>query len=334
MSAEVLEKYKQKIPKDDNEHYISRKRYETMLVGCLPFEDQELYFKTLSSKSAMILTGKKGCGKRTLEEAFLEEYGEMFPALLRFPFCQLAEEGEETLEAELKDFFSALANKEAEDDEAAYMVSLGEINAVDTMPKVCSMLAHGLENTIKNGKNICIITAVYDGEVRNLPKSIRKSVLVCRVDPPSLEERLHFFESSLNSLLGFVNDVTGIDFMAEYTEGFTFDDLNDLIRNLHAFLKAKFVTDVAETSGGEIGEVEMADIGIDKVNLEKDDFIYLADNYKVEKPQPAGAFDMSALTEVLSNLTLNLASGAEEKKPEENSPFALLDDDDDPDNIF
>ena len=52
------------------------------------------------------------------------------------------------------------------------------------------------------------------------------------------------------------------------------------------------------------------------------------------RPQPAGAFDMSALTEVLSTLTLNLASGAEEKKPEENSPFALLDDDDDPDNIF
>ena len=48
MSSEILEKYKSEIPSISKEKLIGRKRYETMLVGCLPFGDQELYFNNLS----------------------------------------------------------------------------------------------------------------------------------------------------------------------------------------------------------------------------------------------------------------------------------------------
>lgn len=336
MSAEILEKYKKDVPTAVTENYIERHRYETMLVGCLPFEDQESYFNTLSSRTVMLLAGKEGCGKRTLETAFQKEYGEMVTDLLFFPFEELALSGEDELAEKLTEFLSAVGSVSQEDEENMYMISLGCINAVNEMPKVCSVLSHGLDDIVKNGNGGCIITAVYDGEIKDLPKSLRKTVLICRVDPPSAEERLKFFETEINSMLGYVNDTTGIDFMSEYTEGFTFDDLNDLIRNLHIFLKAKYITDAVQTGGVDLSEVEMVDIGIDRVELVKEDFIYLADNYKQEIPQTTSvsAFDMSAVTDALSKITLNAASAEEEKKPEEKSPFALLDDEDDPDSIF
>ena len=112
-------------------------------------------------------------------------------------------------------------------------------------------------------------------------------------------------------------------------EGFSFTDLEELIKDLHIFLKAKFIVDAAESSGTEIDEVEMSDIGIDKVELVKDDFIFLADTYKPEKPQSA-AFDMNGISELISSLPLK---NEENEKPEPISPFALLDDDDDPDVI-
>ncbi len=336
MSSEILEKYKSEIPSISKEKLIGRKRYETMLVGCLPFGDQELYFNTLSSRSAMLLAGRQGCGKRTLESAFINGYGEMFSAALSFPFEDIAAEGDEKAAAQLTDFLKALeeyTDGEDENSEDAYIVTLGNITSVKDMPKLCAALSAGVRNIVKNGKGVIVMTAVYDGDVRSIPAAVRKPFVVCRVDPPSREERLEFFKNSMEPVSGYVNDTVGIDFMADYTEGTTFDDLDSLICDLHVFLKAKFVVDVAETSGSDISEVEMADIGIDKVNLEKDDFIFLADSYREEKQEAAG-FDMSAITEALSNLTVNLSSDKEPEKPKAVSPFALLDDDDDPDALF
>ena len=336
MSAELLEKYKAETSAPAKKDLIERKRYETMLVGCLPFADQELYFNTLCSRSAMILAGKEGCGKRTLEKAFINQYGEMFSAVLNFPFQSLADEGEDKISTELKDLLSALAEYTDggdENSEDAYMVSLGVINAVKDMPALGRIFSEGLDNIIKNGKGVVVITAVFDGDIKSLPNSLKRSAVLCRVDPPSTDERLEFFRNATEPLSGYVNDTAGIDFMAEYTEGMSFSDLESLVRDLHVFLKAKFIMDVAETSGTDIGEVEMADIGIDKVNLEKEDFIFLADSY-IEKKAESAAFDMSAITEALSNLTVNLSSSPEPEKPKELSPFALLDDDDDPDTIF
>ncbi len=333
MAAELLKAYESEVPHPDTEHMIHRKRYETMLIGCLPFADQELYFRTLSGRTAMILAGKKGNGKRTLEAAFQSAYGEMFTGLLTFPFALTAQKGEETLAAELKAFLDALAEgSEDEDSEEAYLVSLGEMNPDTLTPRVSAVLTEGIRHIVNDGKGVSIMTAVFDGDVRSLPVELRKSVLLCRVDPPTAGERLSFFAAEMEPLLGYVNDMTGADFMSEYTDGLTFEELHELMQNLQAFLKAKFVVDVAETSGTDISEVEMADIGIDKVNLEKEDFCYLADNYK-EAAAPAPALDMSALTEVLSGLTMRLGT-EEEKKPAAPSPFALLDDDDDPDDLF
>lgn len=331
MSAEILEKYKAEISPLTGKNLIERKRYETMLVGCLPFADQELYFNTLSNRSAMLLAGKQGCGKRTLENAFITEYGEMFSGMLNFPFEEIAAMEEEKAVSEITEFLKALEGDEESED--AYIVTLGNITAVKDMPELCETLSEGVGNLIKNGNGVAVLTAVYDGDVKSLPSKLRKTFIICRVDPPSREERLEFFKNSMEPVSGYVNDVTGIDFMADYTEGTTFEDLESLIRDIHVFLKAKFVCDVAETSGTDIGEVEMSDIGIDKVNLEKEDFIFLADSYKEEKPETVG-FDMSALTDALSNLTVNLSSEKAPEKPKEVSPFALLDDDDDPDALF
>ncbi len=338
MPSEVIEKYKCDIPHHEDDKLVGRKRYETMLVGCLPFSEQELYFSTLSNISIMLLAGKYGCGKRTLENAFIAGYGEMFSGYLRFPFEDAAAKGEEEAVADLSEFLTALgeyADGDDENGEEAFIVSLGTINAVADMPLLCKTLSDGLKKLRDEGKGVLVITGVFDGDIRSLPKSLKRSAVICRVDPPDKEERLEFFEKAFEPVSGYVNDTVGIDFMSEYTEGITFLDLESLIGDLQMYLKAKFVVEVAETSGCDIGEVEMSDIGIDKVNLEKDDFTFLADSYKPEVQQTASpAFDMSALTQALSGLTLNLSSSSEPEKPKEKSPFELLDDDDDPDAIF
>lgn len=222
------------------------------------------------------------------------------------------------------------AQAEEEVDESdAYLISLGDITAAAKMPYAAKLLGKCIRAVINNGKCLCLITAVFNGSVKELPACIGKAVRICRVDPPTREERLKFFDAAIHPLSGYVNDTTGIDFMADYSEGFSFTDLEELIKDLHIFLKAKFIVDAAESSGTEIDEVEMSDIGIDKVELVKDDFIFLADTYKPEKPQSA-AFDMNGISELISSLPLK---NEENEKPEPISPFALLDDDDDPDVI-
>ena len=118
--------------------------------------------------------------------------------------------------------------------------------------------------------------------------------------------------------------------MADNTENVSFSELEEIEKALHIYLKAKFVADVAETSGTELTEVEMTDIGIDKVVLEPEDFLYIADSYR-EKAQPAGSVDMSGIAELVEQLSRQAPEKTEEEKPP--SPFALIDDDDDPDFI-
>ena len=213
------------------------------------------------------------------------------------------------------------------DESDAYLISLGDITAAAKFPSAARLLAECINAVIKNGKCLCLLTGVFDGTVREVPACIGKAVRICRVDPPSRDERLKFFDAAIHPLLGYINDTTGIDFMADYSEGFSFTDLEELMKDLHIFLKAKFIVDAAESAGTEIDEVEMSDIGIDKVELVKDDFIYLADTYKPEKPQSA-AVDMSGISELIAALS---AKNEEEEKPGPVSPFALIDDDDDPD---
>lgn len=372
----LLEKYKCSTEPAFPKNYIDRPRYETMLLGLLPFADQELYFDSLSASSAMILVGAQGNGKRTLEAAFARNFGGKLSAFLKFPFDEFARSGEKELCKEIKAFFSKFSTeikedvenpgepplKEAEitneqateeessqdidpseqqteteaeindddgeiDESDAYLISLGDITAAAKFPSAARLLAECINAVIKNGKCLCLLTGVFDGTVREVPACIGKAVRICRVDPPSRDERLKFFDAAIHPLLGYINDTTGIDFMADYSEGFSFTDLEELMKDLHIFLKAKFIVDAAESAGTEIDEVEMSDIGIDKVELVKDDFIYLADTYKPEKPQSA-AVDMSGISELIAALS---AKNEEEEKPGPVSPFALIDDDDDPD---
>ena len=371
------------ISKEDK-RYIHRRKYETMLIGTLPFADQESFFSSLSQRTAMILAGSEGSGKRTLEKAFFDEYSELFPETLYFSFGEYADEGEEKLTAEINSFFDKLsgidtAQKEepakpqeapaadepapaedetaadapegeaameeiyssspeieeaaAEEDEGAgnaYLISLGDISRVSEMPGAARALAKRMKELLDNEECMCIVTAVFDGEVRSIPSGLRRLSRICRVDPPSRDERLQFFSAMIEPLAGYVNDTAGVDFMADNTENVSFSELEEIEKALHIYLKAKFVADVAETSGTELTEVEMTDIGIDKVVLEPEDFLYIADSYR-EKAQPAGSVDMSGIAELVEQLSRQAPEKTEEEKPP--SPFALIDDDDDPDFI-
>ncbi len=347
-----FEKFKAEIPSAEAEGRVERKKYETMLIGTLPFADQELYFSSLSQRSAMLLAGAPGCGKRTLARSFIAQYGGMFDAFLWFPFEEYAAKGEQELTDGLTEFFSGFSTAKEEkvenssdeqdaeeteissgkedDDEqgSAYMIFLGDITAAGRMTTAEKALVKGIEELLKNEELMCIITAVYDADVRSVPRSLRRVMRICRVDAPSREERLKFFESAMEPLLGYVNDTAGIDFMADNTEGVSFSELEEIEKSLQMYLKAKFIVDVAETGGTEISEVEMSDIGIDRVELAQEDFLFIADSYKTEKPA-AASVDMTEITQLLSQLA---ASGPkEDDSQKEPSPFALIDDDDDPD---
>lgn len=329
MSTEILEKYDGKPAKVSMKEYIPRKRYDTLLHGCIPYASEELYFDRLTKNNGILLTGRHGVGKRTIEKVFAYSHfdydmtdDQPFDHYIKFPTEKLSVSGEKILGEELQKLFDDLISYSEgldEEDIEICHVSLGNIDPIVNSEKLSKLLASRMKELIKNGTGVCIVTAVYDGELGDIPWYIKKYLLVCRVETPDSSERTAFFDRQEELMKSYVSNTAGVEYMAECTEGCTFDDLNDIMRMVQMYLKAKYAEE--EQCGYDV-----TDIGISRVELNAEDFKAIADNFKV---QSESAVDMSAVAEALSNISLNVQTSdnkAEEEK--KSSPFDIFGDDD------
>lgn len=338
MSTELLEKYDCTPQKISTEEYISRRSPEMLLYGCIPCLSQELFFNRLSKNTGILLVGRHGVGKRTIDSFFANKYYAFSPLdekpfehYIKIPVQEFMKDGEDAACDMLVKLFDELRSyAEGLDDEDLEfcLVAFGDIKPIIGCEKTARAFAGCMSDLTKNGTGVCVVTAIYDGDIADIPWYIKRAMVVCRVDEPNNDERIKYFENQMDTMKSFVNNLAGIDYMAECTKGFSFDELNDIMRMLQIYLKAKFVEE-------ENTEGDVSDLAISKVQFSAEEFKSIADNFKSKNQS---SIDMSEITDVLSNipagaLSKNQQSASEQIEERPKSPFDYIFSDDDPDDL-
>lgn len=339
MSTELLEKYDCTPKKLNVKEYINRKRPEMLLYGCVPFLSQELFFDRLSKNTGIILAGRHGVGKRTIENAFANRYYAFSPSdekpfehYIKIPVQEFVKDGEDAACDMLVKLFDELCSyAEGLDDEDLEfcLVSFDDIEPILRSGKTARAFSDCMSNLTKNGTGVCVVTAIYDGDIEDIPWYIKRAMVVCRVDGPNDDERIKYFENQMNIMKSFVNDLAGVEYMAECTKGFSFDELNDIMRMLQIYLKVKFAEE--ENSGGDV-----SDLAISKVQLNAEEFKSIADNFKSQN-QSQSDIDMSEIANLLSNIPPDASS--ENSQSTDEQPKKILNPafdicfDEDPDDL-
>lgn len=251
---------------------IGQKLQQKLLRAVFPYEDSEsgMYFdfpelhQMTFDKSyaidtplvgqALLFSGERGCGKHTLQNAFIgdifriirdgleDESKSTSEIFYYFRMDALSDDLDTKQERQiylekLFDMFDETVKDEWA-QEKMILISLGDVTQILDHRSSAKIFVKRLSKLMSQNNVLFFITAIYDGTADKIKDLYKKPFLVCEVTEPTGEDRIEFFRRMFTKYRKIGTDFT-YDELAKKTEEFTYAMLEDLKKMMLLYVKTE-----------------------------------------------------------------------------------------------
>ncbi len=231
---------------------IGRSEHVRILKGALPFFDDEgIHWQFMLDgmqqhaarlSRAFLFCGAEGCGKRTLEFAFLnqlcEDNEDEFRAY-EFSLQLIFDEGKAEALPRLDTVMSAVAEmcRKPEYEGTCLYLSFGDIRPVLKKKKLADRFAYWIGQLPSDETHMSVTACRCHKHPSELPESIQRAFRILYLDYPSEHDREQYFQMMMKPYQKLVWEKQPADLAAE-TEGFSFRMLHETGEMFYAWIMA------------------------------------------------------------------------------------------------
>jgi len=241
------------VPERELDKLIGREEHVRILMGAMPFFDDDgmswefrmegIDPSAVCPSRAFLFTGAEGCGKRTLNHAFLRRLYDdcrVEDTELRYYEIPLrlmkAETKAESLQR-LDTVMSAILEmcRKPEYEEAFLFLSFGNLKPVLKKKAYAERFADWISRLLADESRMSISTGWCHRNPASLPVCIQRAFRVLHLPHPTTDDRSSFFRMMMSPYPNLVWEKQP-DELAELTEGFTFRMLNEASQMFYSWI--------------------------------------------------------------------------------------------------
>ncbi len=232
---------------------IGRTEHTRILMGALPFFDEDgnnwqfrldgMYAKGIHPSRTFLFAGPEGCGKRTMNAAFLmrlyDDYRKQEAEIRYYEFSLQtvkAESKEESLKR-LDTMMSAIHAMclKPEHEEIPLYLSFGDLRPILKKKQLAERFAYWIRRLPSDETHMSISAGWCHREPSALPESIQRAFRVLYLSLPEKDDRITFFQMMMSPYPKLVWEMQPEE-LAENTEGFTFRMLNEVSEMFYSWV--------------------------------------------------------------------------------------------------
>lgn len=241
------------VPERELNKLIGREDHARILMGAMPFFDDDgvswefrlegIDPSAIRPSRAFLFTGAEGCGKRTLNTAFLrrlyddcrDEEAEL--RYYEFPLVQIKAETKAESLQRLDTLMSAILDmcRKPEYEEVYLFLSFGDIKPVLKKKALAERFAYWISRLPSDESHMSVTTCRCHRNPAALPECIQRAFRVLYLPHPTKDDRIRFFRMMMSPYPNLVFEKQP-EALAEQTEGFTFRMLNEASEMFYSWI--------------------------------------------------------------------------------------------------